>query len=300
MQMELKNVQVKLDKPIRSIPSYSSTRWWSLLKLLEVYVEQQLPLIEVLSSWHKGKLKENILTQKELGEIKDMIEIIKPFQNVSENMSGEKYVTLSVIIPILNHTQDTVKETLAENITLKNSIQDNIFKVLEDRYKTDNNFDLILRKSTFLDPRFKDQALDEEVQHEIEIEMDTLNVNVQEKPKLSEKKTGLAVLLKKRKYDEDDKEQNIFSSYEEISNYKSCREIDVDENVLNWWKLNSDKYPRLSILAKKYLSPPATSVPCERIFSCGGNIITDNRASLSPEHSEQLIFLSMNKDFIKN
>jgi hypothetical protein len=45
---------------------------------------------------------------------------------------------------------------------------------------------------------------------------------------------------------------------------------------------------------KKYLCIPGTSVPFERLFSTGGNICTDYRTSLSPDHAEQLIFLSKN------
>ena len=34
-----------------------------------------------------------------------------------------------------------------------------------------------------------------------------------------------------------------------------------------WWKDNSDKYSTLSVLARRYLAVPSTSVPSERIFS---------------------------------
>ncbi|XP_050093827.1 uncharacterized protein LOC126576562 [Anopheles aquasalis] len=36
-------------------------------------------------------------------------------------------------------------------------------------------------------------------------------------------------------------------------------------------------YPALSTFAQKYLSVPATSVPCERIFSKAGQIMTERR-----------------------
>lgn len=49
---------------------------------------------------------------------------------------------------------------------------------------------------------------------------------------------------------------------------------------MEFWKINSQKYPILSILARRYLAIPATSVPSERIFSQEDDIITKKRNSL--------------------
>ena len=35
----------------------------------------------------------------------------------------------------------------------------------------------------------------------------------------------------------------------------------VDEHPLLWWRKNCSRYPTLTVLAKKYLAIPATSVP---------------------------------------
>ncbi|KAF0744863.1 zinc finger BED domain-containing protein 1-like, partial [Aphis craccivora] len=48
----------------------------------------------------------------------------------------------------------------------------------------------------------------------------------------------------------------------------------------------------VSLLAKKYLSIVATSVPCERLFSEGGTIISKKRNRLSSERLSQLLFLN--------
>ena len=36
----------------------------------------------------------------------------------------------------------------------------------------------------------------------------------------------------------------------------------------------------------------ATSVPSERVFSCGGNIVTGKRTSVKPEKIDNLVFLT--------
>jgi len=54
-------------------------------------------------------------------------------------------------------------------------------------------------------------------------------------------------------------------------------------DILKWWKENSERFPRLSVMAKWFLTIQASSVASESCFSTSGRIITPDRASLSPE-----------------
>ena len=51
-------------------------------------------------------------------------------------------------------------------------------------------------------------------------------------------------------------------------------------NVLHYWKINADRFPNLSKMARDYLAVPGTSTPPERAFSGGRQLITDFRCSL--------------------
>jgi len=52
-------------------------------------------------------------------------------------------------------------------------------------------------------------------------------------------------------------------------------------NVLGWWKAQKCTFLLLAECAKKYHCIPASSAPSERVFSRSGNLITQNRKSLS-------------------
>lgn len=56
------------------------------------------------------------------------------------------------------------------------------------------------------------------------------------------------------------------------------------------------KYPHIKYLTLQHLAIPATQVTSERLFSTAGQIVSDRRTLLLPEHVEQLLFL---KDYYK-
>lgn len=58
-----------------------------------------------------------------------------------------------------------------------------------------------------------------------------------------------------------------------LARYKAEPCIRMHECPLEWWAAHAGAYGELSSLARKYLATPATSVPCERLFSLAGNII---------------------------
>ena len=71
--------------------------------------------------------------------------------------------------------------------------------------------------------------------------------------------------------------------------------VDLDDDPLVWWRDNTQRYPRLAQLAKRYLCIPASSVPSERVFSAAGLLVSKLRASLSPTNIDAAIFLNKNK-----
>lgn len=80
----------------------------------------------------------------------------------------------------------------------------------------------------------------------------------------------------------------------EIKRYEEYPPVDMDTDPLIWWKDEQKKFPALGFLARKYLCVCGTSVPSERLFSQGGNIVNNLRNRLSAEHVTMLIFLAKN------
>lgn len=83
---------------------------------------------------------------------------------------------------------------------------------------------------------------------------------------------------------------------DEISQYLGYNPPPSNHNVLDCWKSQEQILPKLSELARRFLSVFATNTPSKRLFSQGSNIFTFQRASLVAQKLNDLLFLSWNLD----
>lgn len=154
----------------------------------------------------------------------------------------------------------------------------------------DTDFDHLLEISTFLDPRFKLNYVNNraKVLEQIEREMSQLiecpvddatslpsasdaseSDDSSMKAPPTKKAKGLskvlghclgkslsAVLTPRQRVKQ------------ELDQYLSHPQLDVEEFPLDWWKIEAVRYPTVAKLAQKYLCLCATSVAAERVFSC--------------------------------
>ena len=79
----------------------------------------------------------------------------------------------------------------------------------------------------------------------------------------------------------------------ELDNYiKEPKLSESSDPLCDFWKLKNSQYPRLAVLARRYLIVQATSTPSERVFSKMGNTVSKKRGNLTANHTDQTIFLS--------
>jgi hypothetical protein len=76
--------------------------------------------------------------------------------------------------------------------------------------------------------------------------------------------------------------------------YRRTPGCDSSENPLTWWRRNEKTFPTLARAAKRFLAIPASSAPSERAFSKINIVIDKRRASLLPENADKLCFLKHN------
>ena len=69
----------------------------------------------------------------------------------------------------------------------------------------------------------------------------------------------------------------------EIELYLKAPQAMRKQDVLLWWKVHETEYPHLATMARDYLAVSATSVPVERIFSEGADLISAKRCRLGTD-----------------
>ncbi|KAJ8877603.1 hypothetical protein PR048_022058 [Dryococelus australis] len=284
MQRQMGEMELKLKQDV-------STRWNSRLLMLErLLVVKELLSAAIYSLPHAPESLDGC----ECKIIAECIPLLKPIEIMTAALSGEKYLTISMVVPLVQGAQLSVKRkqplsTIAQN--LKSSLLSGFSKCL-GTIETNE----IVSKATILDARFKKQGfgLDE-------------NANRAQKEVCEE----LAALMKKDQWTEQ-----ILSSVGSRMSGETAATVAEQEADSVWSFLDSkiaaiksssmyatpcdfgfpkrNHMPELHLLASKYLCISATSVPSERVFSKTVQFQSARRNRLSPKIVDPIVFLNSN------
>lgn len=89
--------------------------------------------------------------------------------------------------------------------------------------------------------------------------------------------------------------QRMVAKKSEVDQYVALQAIGPLDDPIKWWAARSSTFPKLVGLAQQYLAIPATSVPCERLFSASGMIMNKKRTRLAPAKFGKLVFCQANR-----
>lgn len=315
--------QEKLNKtPLKPIQDVC-TRWNSTLYMLErlLHLHNDNCLTIALSNSANAP---EILNFSDISTIKEIVAVLKPFEEATKQVSVDKYVTVSIIIPIVVGIQTSLQNVgtgLTCNIAkyLHSKLIASVIKRLFS-YETRT----VPRVATLLDPRFKKHAFrNSENASQAHIYTQKELANFMQKTKLLSN-AGL-----------DDKgvenEPDSTPSTSKATNSSTCVDVDLfgflaqritqadqistassdsiilmrqyieskvlpmDTDPIEYWSSQSQFPSAFADFAKKILCIPATSVPSERIFSKTGQVISERRSNLKPKNVNILIFVGQNK-----
>uniref|UniRef100_A0A3Q3X9E4 HAT C-terminal dimerisation domain-containing protein n=1 Tax=Mola mola TaxID=94237 RepID=A0A3Q3X9E4_MOLML len=256
---ELHQEQTALGQIREPLMQDVSTSWNSTLYMISRLLKNQEAVKATLC---KQKRKLTMLTTTEWDKLQRLATILEPCRYVTEVLGGETYVSCSVVLPALRHL-DRIIEVSEEEPAYMVRFKTSFSKDLSQRQATLNHE--WLKLATVLDARFKD-------------------LKCLPKGEREGVWTSLEALL------QTESKSAIPEPTEELA--KKKRLLLETDCPLQWWSTHAGAHPQLSVLARKYLASPATSVPCERLFSLAGNIVEKKRAALSSENVNILVCLS--------
>ncbi|UYV80331.1 hypothetical protein LAZ67_18002470 [Cordylochernes scorpioides] len=166
----------------------------------------------------------------------------------------------------------------------------NLLEALSNRFGDRLNVELI-NQAIFLDPRFKKHGFGENTSRFLEVKNKIIEKIQSSIPAttVGPVAPGVRPVSASSIWEDFDAAVNQFTAAQDpkanatiqVDKYLAEPIIDRRMDPLVWWHERKTIFPDLFLLMQKRLCIPATSVPCERLFSKAGNICTQKRSCLT-------------------
>ncbi|XP_026826929.1 zinc finger BED domain-containing protein 1 [Ooceraea biroi] len=128
------------------------TRWNSTFEMLEKF-EKLTPILATILASKDHKDSPQMLAGFHIEVVSEIISSLAPFKEATTQISGDKYVTASIVLPLCHNVLDTLNELkLTTNAAME--LKKNLLKEIQIKYvPLERN--KLLTIATLLDPRFK-------------------------------------------------------------------------------------------------------------------------------------------------
>nr|XP_043873805.1 E3 SUMO-protein ligase ZBED1-like [Solea senegalensis] len=283
------------------------TRWNSTFLMLQRLYELREPVGAALAS-----LKTDItpLTAAEYDSVNNTLSVLAPFHQATVEVSAEKRVSSSKVIPLMKmlHHAITNKMHTMNASTIARQLGDNLVRRLRDHMSSLESAGG-LTMPTLLDPRFKKlgfenatrrqeavNRLKNECANVIRHEASSAPPDQLQNTRVAQSggNSELWWLLDDAINSSGSSSSVVADAVIEVDRYLAEMNISRDEDPLVYWHGHKAMYPHLHKLAVTWLCSPASSVPCERVFSKAGEVLSKKRNHLNPKTLEKLVFLNKN------
>ncbi|KAI9556088.1 hypothetical protein GHT06_018660 [Daphnia sinensis] len=292
----------KLHHPAKNVTRWNSQYYSikSFLRILEID-----PLIQ--TKLNATKEKSNRLTNTMIGILMELVLILEPFQEATDELQAD-YETLGNTEPLI-----TIMSFGWQNFSLcrsggclKKSLKSRMPYVLQDTYYV---------LGAVLDPRFKkcwiaatsmsEHALLNSVRFELTSRYSKLKDDESEfhDPTQSKKKRNLYSTINTSKRTPSAGSAKILDELEVYLSEPNIPMEKLDDSgilqptrALKYWKLHSHRSLFLSFVAKDIYGCPASSAGIEKAFSTTSDILTAKRARTKSYLFQQLLFLKPNSE----
>ena len=242
-------------------------------------------------------------TWQDVSVLESINAAMKPLADFTDVLSGEKYVTVSSVKPVLELIKDDLLSPGPDDTALTASIKERMCRVLTEKYKSPA-IQVLLRKATILDPRYRGSMEEAEALDDVKQQLVQELLDIQGPEEIREgassescsqaaggnmgEPTAISQVRPRLHY------RKRVQADTELTKFLQEDALDAACDPLMWWHDNQRKFPLMAKLAQKYMCICATSTSSERMFGTAGNIATPERSCLKPHKVNMLVFLARN------
>lgn len=282
---DLAIVQNDLGLPKHVLTTEMPTRWGSHQMMILRVLEQERAISQVLKADKKSM--HLVLRWQYVDVLEAVNKVLSPLQDFTDALSGEQYVSVSYLKPVLSLFNTSILAEEESDTQLTKDVKRNILAYLNEKY-SDQVTDDMLDIASLLDPRFRTKYMDkekvervlsravEEIVPLIKAQQDTLSgaagaaaAEAEPVPPPEEKRKKTLTSFFKRQSTTSSSTLTLpeeESIRMELTVYLQTTEADSDTDPLDWWRCHQTNFPRIAKLAQQYLCIPATSAPSETVW----------------------------------
>ncbi|XP_044162142.1 E3 SUMO-protein ligase ZBED1-like [Bufo gargarizans] len=157
---EMANAQAELNLPPHRLITETPTRWASRQQMIQRLLEQENAISQVLKAdW---KTRHLVPTWQDIDVLESMNKTLSPLLEFTDALSGEEYVSVSTVKPVLHLLNNTVLPLADDDIDteLTKDMKTVILKYLNEKY-SDVATDNLLDMASLVDPRFRSYIADD-------------------------------------------------------------------------------------------------------------------------------------------
>ncbi|KAF2882058.1 hypothetical protein ILUMI_24106 [Ignelater luminosus] len=269
---ELRKATQKETKLIHEVP----TRWNSMI---ERFLELRTIVNDIIIRYKNAP---PMLTASELSILFSVLQVLRPIEAATKEVSADKYCTSSKIIPLIHCLLLKIKPLKLEE-SLAKELQSVILKEIDKRMGVIERV-TSLGIATILDPRFKKMHFTDPI----------ACFSAVAKVKEFMKATIQNEVVESDSSDHSDKPEDNFSLWDDHHKlvHKSWKTAKSDGAISDELSIYlRSPLPKLHTIAYKYLTMVGTSVPSERLFSKAAQIVNQQRNRLKGKRLNKLLFL---------
>ncbi|XP_042606508.1 zinc finger BED domain-containing protein 4-like [Cyprinus carpio] len=262
----------------------SIDKWNAQLKILRQMVESMDFLEDIVDR------TDLVLGNLEKAELRELVEVLEPFEEASDMVQGDKHVSISLALPCVLGLRKHLAEVVTHQCSgivmgLSQALDRRLAGILEDPlYVTATTLDPQFKLSWSSDSDWHKQVLLEEVgKHARPLSPIENHSEAQPSPS---KRCKLFSFIKQRPTAQAKTVEQELSTY--------LHEEPTDEDPLQYWKRKSIDFPLLSQVAKKVFPVPATTTSVDQIFNLVSKTLRPEQCRLLPKNLDTLIYLKAN------
>lgn len=277
-------------------PLDASARWSGNYQMLDI-ARKAGKSMETVVRKHEEQLGRLLLNTAEKNVVNIMHKYLEPFYKTITDICTSKLLTIGMALFFMDHISETIlacKDTRATPEWLKKASEDMYTKA---QYYTNQVCNAFIYMAAILDPRIKVELIPEYLNLESYLEEArnhfirnystpyfssiSNSYSTQELEDRGNASFAEEIARKKRR-------ATMNSSTDELTQYLSDPPVPMPTDVLDWWKVNSSRYPRLSLMARDFLAVQSTALLPEHIFCTMGEEVDRQRSSI-PQYDTQAL-----------